>query len=467
MRVWLLCYLREHFGGNFNSHTREGVTLSTIISSPASSNFNSHTREGVTQSVKHRLSSDIFQLTHPWGCDTVPSSLNERLPKFQLTHPWGCDLLVPLLNWLVDISTHTPVRVWQSPLCNCFCRSIFQLTHPWGCDGLMVTTEPFVVISTHTPVRVWLNRGLRVIMWAISTHTPVRVWRRIVDIIEPLRISTHTPVRVWPRRGYLHQQQSSYFNSHTREGVTIVCLWKTLGSKFQLTHPWGCDALSFGKVELFLDISTHTPVRVWHHQTNTPNGHPDFNSHTREGVTNIYCKSFKKTQGFQLTHPWGCDVMKCPLFLAAWISTHTPVRVWHSALVCTAIICTFQLTHPWGCDLFLKNCLPCLMNFNSHTREGVTLPDNNTVPFVQFQLTHPWGCDAGWTQTTVLWCYFNSHTREGVTISPMQSWHWQLFQLTHPWGCDSALLAMLVFYLISTHTPVRVWQLLLQGQIYP
>ena len=49
---------------NFNSHTREGVTLLYKCNDPATY-FNSHTREGVTYISSNYISFFEFQLTHP------------------------------------------------------------------------------------------------------------------------------------------------------------------------------------------------------------------------------------------------------------------------------------------------------------------------------------------------------------------------------------------------------------------
>ena len=162
----------------------------------------------------------------------------------------------------------------------------FQLTHPWGCDGQFgCGFSCRDCISTHTPVRVWHSGNNNSTITNISTHTPVRVWRYSESFPE----------------------LSTYFNSHTREGVT---LWK----KSVLVMP---------------QISTHTPVRVWLY------------AHMQE----------KPRERFQLTHPWGCDMMNC---------------------VVAMILMKFQLTHPWGCDCTLYCSAAENRNFNSHTREGVT-----------------------------------------------------------------------------------------------
>ena len=54
------------FRGNFNSHTREGVTKHIQWLTVGVKNFNSHTREGVTFPFTSTLHPELsFQLTHP------------------------------------------------------------------------------------------------------------------------------------------------------------------------------------------------------------------------------------------------------------------------------------------------------------------------------------------------------------------------------------------------------------------
>ena len=140
-------------------------------------------------------------------------------------------------------------------------------------------------------------------------------------------------------------------------------------------------------------ISTHTPVRVWRYWSWPCQLACHFNSHTREGVTIIACNNAVKIR-FQLTHPWGCDKILSDIWIAAT---------------------EFQLTHPWGCDFFKVR-----------------------FPFIDFlfQLTHPWGCDPATIEVDGF-VYISTHT-------PVRVWQvwWQRyfgssqFQLTHPWGCD-------------------------------
>ena len=160
-----------------------------------------------------------------------------------------------------------------------------------------------------------------------NSHTREGVTCKVKEKVRRWKISTHTPVRVWLGKTTLCNKISD-FNSHTREGVTRYqkyCRGKSC--KFQLTHPWGCDqtrilmqkdSLYFnshtreGVTETANDeqfkkfISTHTPVRVWR----------------------LYLLQFINIYGFQLTHPWGCDVQVLTCINVWKISTHTPVRVW-------------------------------------------------------------------------------------------------------------------------------------------
>ena len=172
-----------------------------------------------------------------------------------------------------------------------------------------------------------------------------------------------------------HSVNLNDFNSHTHEGVTrSPAAWKQPDQKFQLTHPWGCDHIDLIMERAKKGISTHTPVRVWHVNVGD------------------------KTLPFR-------------------ISTHTPVRVWLKGVI--------QMAYS-------------KINFNSHTREGVTHANhlqnhrNN-----KFQLTHPWGCD----QVNP----FIFYDMKISTHTPVRVWLQDfglhllviLFQLTHPWGCDA------------------------------
>ena len=91
VRVWQFSVFWSLEYHNFNSHTREGVTVMRSLSFFLR-NFNSHTREGVTHHYTDTFRHNV-------------------------------------------ISTHTPVRVWHKSFRHRICVSLFQLTHPWGCDS--------------------------------------------------------------------------------------------------------------------------------------------------------------------------------------------------------------------------------------------------------------------------------------------------------------------------------------------
>ena len=280
---------------------------------------------------------------------------------------------------------------------------------------------------------------------------------------------------------------------------------KDRNSKFQLTHPWGCDSTTFSP-HLTAAISTHTPVRVWPFaywsyrifkafQLTHPWGcdfcfdfiqhvSRNFNSHTREGVTLRRCNKSLECNFNSHTREGVTCYPNC-FGKTNQISTHTPVRVWlqkfnlvenyedfnsHTREGVTAIRCIlihnlrFQLTHPWGCDNPVKLIFWDFPKFQLTHPWGCDLIPLITKPFFSFQLTHPWGCDTSCryvihiihisTHTPVrVWQsrllsanafgYFNSHTREGVTCQLHHRQTNQWFQLTHPWGCDLPLFLSL------------------------
>ena len=121
-------------------------------------------------------------------------------------------------------------------------------------------------------------------------------------------------------------------------------------------------------------ISTHTPVRVWHNGSFGCYRYITISTHTPVRVWQEKSRNISEGNTFQLTHPWGCDVMitksNTHFFL---ISTHTPVRVWLDSgtrLVPWAKISTHTPVRVW---LLSRNFLrQVLLYFNSHTREGVT-----------------------------------------------------------------------------------------------
>ena len=271
-----------------------------------------------------------------------------------------------------EISTHTPVRVWQL---NHVIRNAGKDFNSHTREGVTSIPQRYATwvanFNSHTREGVTLRGALRLTCWIISTHTPVRVWHALTGKTgATFVISTHTPVRVW--RFSWKQLNASYnFNSHTREGVTMTSNYPRPGNKFQLTHPWGCDVFPFC----------------------LPFDFVNFNSHTREGVTPL----------FQL-------LLHCRI-----ISTHTPVRVW---LHGKKIQHLSQISTHTPVRVWQSKALTVMHTryFNSHTREGVTRPERRTYRSSQISTHTPvrvW-------QVRVFYHYpksryFNSHTREGVT----------------------------------------------------
>ena len=184
MRVWQRTGKFYRSNEAISTHTPVRVWLFRITYIESGADFNSHTREGVTLNYRY---------------------YNSKRDKFQLTHPWGCD-----------------GRKYHAV----FIISIFQLTHPWGCDRMIILSVSYAsIISTHTPVRVWLADKICLErVNRISTHTPVRVWPlHILDRSIIIQFQLTHPwgcdyIRQSPKHG------KNNFNSHTREGVT--CCWR-------------------------------------------------------------------------------------------------------------------------------------------------------------------------------------------------------------------------------------------------
>ena len=151
---------------------------------------------------------------------------------------------------------------------------------------------------------------------------------------------------------------------------------------------------------MIIIISTHTPVRVWQNQTSLFEIWWKISTHTPVRVwLSIICGS-NPTSIFQLTHPWGCDVVTASDASAAE---------------------KFQLTHPWGCDLITKGSRYSEV-ISTHTPVRVWHLTQFTIIFInEFQLTHPWGCDSSPSPYSLYQGNFNSHTREGVTFMAVET----------------------------------------------
>ena len=184
-----------------------------------------------------------------------------------------------------EISTHTPVRVWQL---NHVIRNAGKDFNSHTREGVTSIPQRYATwvanFNSHTREGVTLRGALRLTCWIISTHTPVRVWHALTGKTgATFVISTHTPVRVW------------------RISV-LSAVWLC---KFQLTHPWGCDPPFSAAASLQDNFNSHTRegVTAWEENSALV---ADFNSHTREGVT-VKGADSDAHKIFQLTHPWGCD----------------------------------------------------------------------------------------------------------------------------------------------------------------
>ena len=207
------------------------------------------------------------------------------------------------------------------------------------------------------------------------------------------------------------------FNSHTREGVTTreKCIILVI-IPFQLTHPWGCDALDLSKVDF-------TPIFQLTHPW---------------GCDSTISEN-SRCFWFQLTHPWGCDfIYEVDKYNRLAISTHTPVRVW--------LIFTNEYIH--------------LNVISTHTPVRVwrALTQMLQELQTQFQLTHPWGCDTGILGSIRALLDFNSHTREGVTTYIIAVFIWNMISTHTPVRVWHKVTSKRADNVISTHTPVRVWR---------
>ena len=150
-----------------------------------------------------------------------------------------------------------------------------------------------------------------------------------------------------------------HFNSHTREGVT-----------------------NLQKIFVHLkNISTHTPVRVWRPPKSTPTVANTISTHTpvRVWLCRVQVNAVVPISTHTPVRVWldeNGEIMKFRT-----ISTHTPVRVWPAKHLLRAVENSFQLTHPWGCDYQKHIQTHRTEDFNSHTREGVTLQWLGLVDF--------------------------------------------------------------------------------------
>ena len=162
------------------------------------------------------------------------------------------------------------------------------------------------------------------------------------------------------------------FNSRTRVGATPGGCGAGIFTRFQFTHPCGCDQ-PYAGVWGNPDVSIHAPVWVRpgpysHHKT-----HKGFNSRTRVGATRPQDgRCFVRT-----------------------VSIHAPVWVRRGAAE------SRRLHIP---------------SFNSRTRVGATVYIPISIARIKFQFTHPCGCDPLFARFQNKQGSFNSRTRVGATL---------------------------------------------------
>ena len=208
---------------------------------------------------------------------------------------------------------------------------------------------------------------------------------------------------------------------------------------FQLTHPWGCDLVKFRNTNQ-IGISTHTPVRVWLKRWKKSARLWVISTHTPVRVWLCLLDPYNlKYAHFNSHTREGVTVNLCNIKIKFAISTHTPVRVWLTGIKKAVGTYKFQLTHPWGCDVSADAGITASWNFNSHTREGVTC----LSPFIFSRLVIS-------THTPVrVWQDQNYYSYYHCAISthtPVRVWQDQNYYSYY--HCA-----------ISTHTPVRVWHI--------
>ena len=141
---------------------------------------------------------------------------------FQSTHPYGCDSICTKNSKNLEVSIHAPIRV--RPLF-CFCsfqescfnprthtgattngatvtaNTTFQSTHPYGCDGGPVFFENRGLSfnpRTHTGA-TWNRWGLMPGRMFQSTH-PYGCDCTVANFNVAINVSIHAPIRVRLRR---------------------------------------------------------------------------------------------------------------------------------------------------------------------------------------------------------------------------------------------------------------------------
>ena len=161
------------------------------------------------------------------------------------------------------------------------------------------------------------------------------------------------------------------FNSRTRVGATPGGCGAGIFTRFQFTHPCGCDQ-PYAGVWGNPDVSIHAPVWVRpgpysHHKT-----HKGFNSRTRVGATAVPTPSRRARTGFNSRTRVGATRPQDGRCFVRTVSIHAPVWVRRGAAE------SRRLHIP---------------SFNSRTRVGATVYIPISIARIKFQFTHPCGCD--------------------------------------------------------------------------
>ena len=233
--------------------------------------------------------SDCFNSRTRVGATRGRRKQETPYTEFQFTHPCGCDCVYTYLHCPHQVSIHAPVWV-RPPLCPLPKQAgEFQFTHPCGCDSM-------VLIANKVPIG---------------------------------------------------------FNSRTRVGATSPPLNPILKQWFQFTHPCGCDPCP--------GECTCTPL--------------SFNSRTRVGATLRFGHVPTMAQSFNSRTRVGATAAEVGQGLDNRVSIHAPVWVRPLPSSTSPPSQGFQFTHPCGCDGRKNRQPPDVTGFNSRTRVGATLHD--------------------------------------------------------------------------------------------
>ena len=299
--------------------------------------------------------------------------ITDRGERFQFTHPCGCDRRYPAgghpargFNSRTRVgATFIPSHPTRPPIC-------FNSRTRVGATLTPGDNIPYHIVSIHAPVWVRLMDGsMNLGCIVVSIHAPVWVRQGLIGALPcPVRFQFTHPCGCDAETIHKFMCGKS-FNSRTRVGATktdplcalelkvsihapvwVRPLWlqaKNTKSRFQFTHPCGCDCcrcfFSAGKIGFnsrtrvgatsdcgsyrdFCDVSIHAPVWVRH----------PFN-------INPY-----RNSRFQFTHPCGCDQSRGNSHQGQTVSIHAPVWVRPLSPTPYALPLRFQFTHPCGCD---------------------------------------------------------------------------------------------------------------------